>query len=592
MSAVNVLQPPRLAGLQGPPGPPGANGVSPDPTALSAATTAAQSAAAAAALSASGSATAASTATTQANASFASATASSNSAAAASTSAGNSAGYATASGTSATASASSATASSNSASASATSAIVAQNWASQFSGTVDGTSLSAKGYAQVAQNWASQLSGTVDGTNYSAKQYAQQAAQSAISAAGAGVSQDGSSFTVGNFAVFSSTTGGKIHDGGAPAAVATSGSASDLTKGTLPAAQLPTNGVANTNLAQMPARTVKANVTGTAANAADVTPSALLDTISSTQGTLLYRSGSSWVALSPGSAGQALLSGGTAANPVWSSAVTAFPVSKVVAKSSAYPILASDVATMFDLTGSFALTLPAASGASLSAPLWYHFRKRDGSGQCTVVPAGSDTIEGSAAPIALYQERATLVSFGSGWVFPPGGREKVVYVVMPGTAFSGVSSIALTTGFDADVAEVDVNIDSVTTSAAGVFSAQIFQAGAYVTSAYSYNGSDSSSTNGSDYSVTGTAIPFSARGTVSSTNTLYANIALRNIQSAIVGIPSVEVRGTTVSTNGASSSFAFDTRAYTATAAAIGGIKLYPASGTASGAYSQRITRA
>lgn len=43
----------------------------------------------------------------------------------------------------------------------------------------------------------------------------------------------------------------------------------------------------------------------------------LLDSISSTQGAILYRGASGWVALSPGTSGQLLQTGGAGANPSW-----------------------------------------------------------------------------------------------------------------------------------------------------------------------------------------------------------------------------------------------------------------------------------
>lgn len=47
------------------------------------------------------------------------------------------------------------------------------------------------------------------------------------------------------------------------------------------------------------------------------TLSAALDHISSTQGSIIYRDATGWVALAPGSAGQFLSTGGAAANPAW-----------------------------------------------------------------------------------------------------------------------------------------------------------------------------------------------------------------------------------------------------------------------------------
>lgn len=54
--------------------------------------------------------------------------------------------------------------------------------------------------------------------------------------------------------------------------------------------------------------------------AASVTPSAVLDSISSTRGAILYRGASGWAALSPGTAGHSLKTGGAGADPSWSAA--------------------------------------------------------------------------------------------------------------------------------------------------------------------------------------------------------------------------------------------------------------------------------
>lgn len=73
-------------------------------------------------------------------------------------------------------------------------------------------------------------------------------------------------------------------------------------------------------LAQLPSiasNTVLSNVTGGSAVPAANSISAILDTIASVQGDILYRNASSWVALAPGTAGAQLTTGGAAANPSW-----------------------------------------------------------------------------------------------------------------------------------------------------------------------------------------------------------------------------------------------------------------------------------
>ena len=78
---------------------------------------------------------------------------------------------------------------------------------------------------------------------------------------------------------------------------------------------LPPDAVTNVYLAEMPANTLKANLTGLTANPTDVTPSALLDTFSSAEGAMLYRGNSAWQELAPGANNQYLYTNGN--NPQW-----------------------------------------------------------------------------------------------------------------------------------------------------------------------------------------------------------------------------------------------------------------------------------
>lgn len=66
---------------------------------------------------------------------------------------------------------------------------------------------------------------------------------------------------------------------------------------------LPPDAITNEYLSEMPANTVKANLTGLTANPTDVSPSALLDTFGSSEGSLLYRGAVEWQDLAPGSSG-------------------------------------------------------------------------------------------------------------------------------------------------------------------------------------------------------------------------------------------------------------------------------------------------
>ena len=78
---------------------------------------------------------------------------------------------------------------------------------------------------------------------------------------------------------------------------------------------LATNGVTNSFLAQMAAGTLKGNLSGSTANATDVTPTAVLNTFGTTQGGVLYKSATSWAVSNAGTAGQLLTSNGTGSPP-------------------------------------------------------------------------------------------------------------------------------------------------------------------------------------------------------------------------------------------------------------------------------------
>lgn len=71
-------------------------------------------------------------------------------------------------------------------------------------------------------------------------------------------------------------------------------------------------------LAAIATASLLANVSGSSAAPVPLTASLFFDSVfSSTQGAVLYRSATGWVALSPGTAGQFLATGGASANPSW-----------------------------------------------------------------------------------------------------------------------------------------------------------------------------------------------------------------------------------------------------------------------------------
>lgn len=99
--------------------------------------------------------------------------------------------------------------------------------------------------------------------------------------------------------------------------------------------------------------------TTTRAIAAQTTPD--LDTISSTQGALLYRNATEWTALSPGTSGYLLQTQGAGANPAWAQAGTVFSVA-ISGGTTGLSVSGSPITTSGTITLSG--TLVAANGGT------------------------------------------------------------------------------------------------------------------------------------------------------------------------------------------------------------------------------------
>lgn len=105
----------------------------------------------------------------------------------------------------------------------------------------------------------------------------------------------------------------------------TNGTVTNIATGTgLTGGPISTTGTIS--LASISSGGILANATAGSAAPTDTTLSALIDrAISSTQGAILYRNGSAWVALSPGTSGQFLQTLGTSANPQWATPSAVLP---------------------------------------------------------------------------------------------------------------------------------------------------------------------------------------------------------------------------------------------------------------------------
>lgn len=148
-----------------------------------------------------------------------------------------------------------------------------------------------------------------------------------------------SSASSGGVAYFSSTTAmassgtltaNQIMVGGGSGAAPTTFACATTTTvvhgGTPPTCSQIVNGdittatIANSSLAVAADSTIKSNISGGSASPSDNTITAVLDKqFGTTQGTVVYRNATVWAALTPGTNGQFLTSGGPAANVTWAS---------------------------------------------------------------------------------------------------------------------------------------------------------------------------------------------------------------------------------------------------------------------------------
>jgi len=174
-----------------------------------------------------------------------------------------------------------------------------------------------------------------------------------------------------------------------------------------------------------------ANISGSSATPVGTSLSAYLDSaLSSTQGTLLYRSGTVWTALGPGSAGQVLQTGGLAANPAWATGAAPRNAARMQAQWVSGAVVAND-------TIWFAYDAPYAGTINSMTYL-------TGAGSFTVaVQINGVSVTGLGA-IAVSSATPATASATAANTFTAGQRITAVITAATGSPTGAVLSLAAT----------------------------------------------------------------------------------------------------------------------------------------------------
>lgn len=212
---------------------------------------------------------------------------------------------------------------------------------------------------------------------------------------------------------------------------------------------------------------VLANISGSSNPPGDTAFSSVIDTLGSAQGSVLYRSGSGWTVLAPGTSGQVLTTLGGGNNPYWGAAGGAGSVtgSGLVSGQVAVANSTSSITSYAGFTATSGGALTVAQSLNLSGTAYSYGAASTTGATSLLVPATTYTLTGTTTTAnfqATYFGVPTFTNASSQTLT----TASTVYIA---GAPAQAGSLTIGTGYALNVASGATNLQALTATT-GVFS--------------------------------------------------------------------------------------------------------------------------
>lgn len=244
------------------------------------------------------------------------------------------------------------------------------------------------------------------------------------------------------------TTGQLLASGGAGADVSWStatgaGTVTSVSAGNgLTASTNPITTTGAIQLKDIPAQTIMVNPTTVSAAPVGTTLTRMIDSVvSGSQGSVLYRNATSWVALAPGTTGQVLTAGGVSANPSWAAAGGGWTSTFLTGDQT-------NLTTAYVAASGLSFNVASSANYSFRARLFFNTTNATGDFKYVV--------SGPATPVLIRYSRAHFASDNSAIAATINTAFSVEQITAVGSAGSGWADISGTLQNGANAGQITI----------------------------------------------------------------------------------------------------------------------------------------